>query len=61
MRDTYTDEEPVPQHVPYTLSSSSDMCCPNHYLLRLILLLLFEDVGEVYELLHGLYLPAEVF
>lgn len=29
-------------------------------LLRLILFLLFEDIGEIDELLHGLHLPAEV-
>lgn len=30
------------------------------YLLRLILLLLFEELSEIDELLHGLHLPAQV-
>lgn len=34
--------------------------CYRPYLLRLILLLLFKDVSEVNELLHGFYLPAEM-
>lgn len=30
------------------------------YLLRLIFLLLFEEISEIDELLHGLHLPAQV-
>lgn len=35
--------------------------CKYPYLLCLILLLLFKDVSEVNELLHGFDLPAEMF
>lgn len=35
-------------------------CRLSHYLLRLIFFLLFEEVGEIDEFLHGLHLSAQV-
>lgn len=41
-------------------ANATKVCQLSSYLLSLVFLLLFKEVGEVDQLLHGLHLPAQV-